>query len=270
MSVYLMSKNTSMNFGFPTRFLKKLDIYQQIRSGQGISKHKKLWRYEAAFLKTAYKTAHQHLNSSIEFERFNKWIEQSEPSYDKGRGEEIFGNLFWRSYADITDPNTGNSLLNKSEVAHDNKDLAHWVGYEKNEQDIRRAKEKGDIEEVKKLKDYAKAQKNNKIRPTQQGLLIGEVLSEIESPNFILRWWNKYRYSLTIDMFWLLVFIGAFKVLSPHSIQEKFSNVMESVGINISCLVIGNGASIAILIFVVWPILNFMYRELYLAVEKRD
>lgn len=258
-----------MNFGFPTRFLKKLDIYQQIRSGQGISKHKKLWRYEAAFLKTAYETEHQHLNSSIEFDRFNKWIEQSEPLYDRRRGEEIFGNLFWRSYADITDSNDGNALLNKSEVAHDNKDLAHWIGYEKNKQDTKNAKENRNTEEVKKLEDSVKDKKNNKIRPTQQGLLIGEVLSEIENPNCILRWWNEYRYSLILDLFWLLVFVGVANVFFADNVRDAL-NIIKTVHIQILGSDFGYRYIMAVVVFVEWPLINFIYREIYAAIEKRD
>jgi len=65
-----------MSLNFPSRFLKKLNIYQQIRKGEGISNHKHLWKYEAAFLQCSYGKDHQHLSSCVNREDFKKWIEK--------------------------------------------------------------------------------------------------------------------------------------------------------------------------------------------------
>ncbi len=228
-----------MNLGFPTRFLKKLDIYQQIRSGQGISKHKKLWKYEVAFLQTSYSEKHQYLNSCVESRGFREWITRSEPQYDGEKYEEIIGNLFWRGYLDVIDGNDGENLLKRELGYFCNKDLAHWVGCKMIEKDIKKLEggnekefnkilnniarfdndfvvkfKKTNIAEYedckketsKKLKEIRESRKNNEFRATQEGLLAGEVWSEINNKNLLLKYWNKYRYSLYLIFFGCLYF----------------------------------------------------------------
>lgn len=93
--------NKIMNLNFPSRFLKKLEIYQQIRGDQGISKHKRLWKYEAAFLQTAYGKGHQHLSNFVSRSNFRRWIKETtsfSPKKDENELNHIIANLFWRGY----------------------------------------------------------------------------------------------------------------------------------------------------------------------------
>src|SRR3989344_7237925 len=95
-----------MTLDFPSRFLKKLEIYQQIRSGQGISKYKHLWRYEGAFLQSSYGKGHQHLSNFVSRSNFKKWIEETTPFNPKKDEDElnhIIANLFWRGYIDVVE-----------------------------------------------------------------------------------------------------------------------------------------------------------------------
>lgn len=92
-----------MNAKLPSRFLRKLDIYQQIRKGQGLAKHKHLWPQEAAFLKWAYEAGHQHLNSFISYEDFKMVLgrELGKPKEDLSEVEETLGNLYFKSFISV-------------------------------------------------------------------------------------------------------------------------------------------------------------------------
>ena len=172
-----------MSISFPSRFLKKLNIYQEIRRGQGIDKYKQLWKYESAFLKVAYSEAHQHLNSFSDKNQLIDWIKIIYPEYEREDYEQIIGNLFYKEYLEARDKenNSPSTLTTRYSLAVSNHVLAQKFEY----------------------------------RVTPEGLLVGEVLSEINSNNFFLRFWHNYRYELTIDTVWLLVFFGIYKLLFP-------------------------------------------------------
>ncbi|MGW8184985.1 MAG: hypothetical protein ACWGHO_02645 [Candidatus Moraniibacteriota bacterium] len=201
-----------MNLGFPSRFLKKLDIYQQIRNGQGLSKYKNLWKYEAAFLEVAYGSGHQFLNACPTKEMIIEWIKSIYPEYDGNVDDEIIGNLTWRGY-------------------------------------------------IKKVND------GKEFNVTSEGLLVGEVLSEIENKKYLLVCWNKYRYNLVIDIFWLLIFLGVVNIFFSEKLSD-FLKMMRNISIPICNLDFGHNFFVAFLIFVFWPYLNWLYREIYLAIEK--
>lgn len=290
-----------MSLGFPTRFLKKLDIYQQIRSGQGISKHKKLWKYEAAFLQTSYSEKHQYLNSCVESRGFREWITRSEPRYDGEKYEEIIGNLFWRGYLDVIDKNNGENLLKRELGYFCNKDLAHWVGCKMIEKDTKNLEggnekefnkilnniarfdndfvvkfKKTNIAEYedckketsKKLKEIREGRENNEFRATQEGLLVGEVWSEINNKIFLLKYWNKYRYSLTLDIFWLLIFLGIVSIFFKDELTN-FIKTLKETSIPVCSLDLGHNFLVVFLIFAFWPFVCWLYREIYLAIENR-
>lgn len=193
-----------MNLGFPKRFLKKLDIYQQIRRGQGISKHKKLWKYEAAFLKIAYSGDHQFLNACPNKNMIKDWIKRVKNEYDGEALDQVIGNLIWKRY------------LVKNKEIEDSYNI------------------------------------------TRSGLLTGEVISELENDNVILKYWNKYRYSLMIDLFWLFIFLGVLSLFFGDELKNLFKILKEASNI-----------LILFLVFVFWPILNWLYREIYASIENR-
>ncbi len=200
-----------MNLGFPTRFLKKLDIYQQIRSGQGLSKHKDLWKYEAAFLMVAYGKGHQFLNACPNKKTIIEWVKDVYPEYSETVDDQIIGNLIWRGYLVRNDENSYNI--------------------------------------------------------TEKGLLVGEVLSEIENRKWLLKMWNKYRYNLVIDIFWLLIFLSLMSIFFDESLS-KFSEDARSASIKFYCFDFGHNILIAFLVFILWPFLNLLYRRVYLLIES--
>ena len=230
-----------MNLGFPSRFLKKLSIYQQIRNGQGISKHKDLWKYEAAFLKEAYGKKHQHLNSFLaEKDQAFKWIKKNYPNFTKYR--EILGNLFWRKYIEI---------IEKKEFRNENNDpkkielnILDSTKYNVKNNDI--------------LEKYY-------IRPTQEGLLVGEIISEIENESYLLKYWNKYRYSFILDLFWLLIFTGIGKLFFDDYLKTIFKNLSEKNFLNSD---LRYNLFVFVLIFIFWPLLTLIYRKIYICIEN--
>jgi hypothetical protein len=238
-------KYSTMNFGFPTRFLKKLDIYQQIRNGQGLSKHKKLWKYEAAFLKTAYGPCHQFLNSSISLRQFKEWIKKGDSEYEGRKYQEILGNLFWRGYLQIVSVDRGNSATRRILSSNEAAALGN------------------------QLVTQGTGTSNHEFLLTESGLLVGEVLSEIENDKWVLKYWNTYRYSLAIDLFWLLIFFGLASVFFSSSVKEIF-DFIKTVKMHIFGIDFGYKYLIAVFVFVEWLLMNFIYREVYAAIEKRD
>ncbi|OGY35584.1 MAG: hypothetical protein A3E36_00245 [Candidatus Andersenbacteria bacterium RIFCSPHIGHO2_12_FULL_45_11b] len=219
-----------MSFEFPSRFLKKLDIYQQIRSDQGITKYKRLWKYESAFLEVAYREPHQHLNSFSDKNQVIEWIQKSLPDYLREDYEQILGNLFYKGYLEARNKQCPipSALVTRDNIAVRNREFAQIFEY----------------------------------RVTPEGLLVGEVLSEIRNTNPIIRWWNKYRYELIIDTLWLLLFFGVYKVVFPDQDLYKYINF------KILAVHFNAAGGIAFVIFLGWPFLNFLYRKLYLWVEK--
>lgn len=218
--------------------------------GKAFPNIKNFGNMKQLFLQTSYSEKHQHLNSCVELEGFREWIKRSEPQYDGKEYEEIIGNLFWRGYLDVIDRNDGENLLKKELGYFCNKDLAHWVGYKD-------TKEMGRVVE-----------KNNEFRTTQEGLLVGEVWSEINNKNLLLKYWNKYKYSLTLDIFWLLIFSGIVSVF----FKDEFTNFIKTLkktSIPVCCLNLGHNFLVVFLIFAFWPFLCWLYREIYLAIENR-
>lgn len=237
-----------MDLSFPSRFLKKLGIYQQIRAGQGISKHKYLWKYEAAFLQNSYGKNHQHLSNFVSRTNLKKWIEKItpfNPKQDENQLNHIIANLFWRGYIDVverinskragksTDMPKGLKLLDKKSFAF-------------------KSDEFGD----EKSLDY---------RATMEGLLVGEILSEINNKNKLLKSWNKYKYSFILDFIWLLIFWGILNLFAPEILQflQKFS-------IKICSIKIGTPWTTLIFVFAIWPLLSFVFRNVYLWFEDNQ
>lgn len=218
-----------MNLGFPTRFLKKLDIYQQIRNGQGISKYKKLWRYESAFLKTAYNKDHQHLGSFLNVNTFKEWVIKGDSSYNGNQYQEIISSLYWRNYIEAREKysllrNKSGDILVKDKVVM--KGLSIPDPYE--------------------------------FRPTIEGLLVGEVIAEIKNDNCIIKAWNNYRYSLILDLIWLVIVVALIKLFLP----ENFLNDIQTF------LQLNSIKNYFIAIFIAWPLFNWIYRSFYSALEK--
>ncbi len=219
-----------MSIGSPSRFLKKLDIYQQIRSGQGITKYKRLWKYERAFLQAAYGEPHQHLNSFSDKNQVIEWIKKSVPEYSHDNYEEVIGNLFYKGYLEARQK-TGaapSQLITRDNMGIRNDSLAQ--GFE--------------------------------CRATVEGLLVGEVLSEIYNTDLIIRWWNKYRYSLILDTVWLVAFLGVYKIFFFNTDISNYFD-FHIVGIHVTETVFK-----ILFVFLIWPIVNWMYRVFYLGIER--
>lgn len=215
---------------FPSRFLKKLEIYQQIRSGQGIAKYKHLWCYESAFLQYSYEAGHQHLNSFVDSHNFKKWVQKIIPDKETAyiHYNQIIGNLFWRGFIEIQEnenesKQNESKLITRQDFAISNDDLA----------------------------------KNYKFRITQLGHDVGEVISEINSKKCLLRYLNKYKYSIALDLFWLFVLLV---VLSLFHITDDivviFNKYFPFYSSPSKVIVI------VLFIFVFWPLSLRIFRSI--------
>ena len=236
-----------MTLNFPTRFLKKLEIYQQIRGDQGISKYKRLWKYEAAFLQTAYGKGHQHLSNFVSRSNFKKWIEETAPFNPKKDEDElnhIIANLFWRGYIDVAE------RVNDKKVKKEVGSVPDGLKLLDRNSHAFKSTEFGDERSL----DY---------RPTEEGLLIGEVLTEINNKKKVLKYWNNYKYNWVLDTVWLLVLWGLFKLIVPTDIQNNIENFnLKVAGYFINYL------GLAILtVFIFWPSLAYLYRKIYSYLE---
>lgn len=229
-----------MNLNFPSRFLKKLDIYQQIRTGQGISKHKHLWKYEAAFLQTAYGKGHQHLSNPVSRSSFKKWIEETTPFNPKKDEEElnhIIANLFWRGHIDAF----------------------KRVNEKRDEQAKEEASNGLELFDRNKFafKSSAFGDENNlDYRPTLEGLFVGEVLSEINNKNSLLRVWNNYKYNFILDFFWLVIFWGILNFIAPEVLT-----FLGEWSIRLCSIEIGVPWTTLVFVFVIGPIASFVMRK---------
>lgn len=236
-----------MNLNFPSRFLKKLEIYQLIRGDQGITKYKRLWKYEAAFLQTAYGKGHQHLSNFVRRTNFKRWIEETtpfDPKKDENELNHIIANLFWRGYVDIVervnekrDKDAKEKILNGLQLLN-RKTLAF------------KSNAFGDD----KKWDY---------RPTEEGLLVGEVLSEINNKNSLIRFWNRYKYDFILDTIWLLVFL----VLARFIFGDEFiGNLIDQFRISWKGISFDSKTSLLILILGL-PFISRFCRKLYSHLE---
>lgn len=230
-----------MNLNFPSRFLKKLDIYQQIRTGQGISKHKHLWKYEAAFLQTAYGKGHQHLSNPVSRSNFKKWIEETTPFNPEKDQEElnhIIANLFWRGYIDVF----------------------KRVNERRNEQDKKEASKGLELFDRNKFafKSSAFGDENSlDYRPTLEGLLIGEVLSEINNRNSSLKFWSNYKYNFILDFVWLVVFWAIFNFIAPEILTS-----LGSWSVKLCSFKVGTPWTTLAFVFVGWPLFSYLFRKI--------
>lgn len=233
-----------MSLYFPSRFLKKLDIYQQIRNGEGISKYKRLWKYEASFLQYSYLEGHQHLSDFVSRSNFKKWITsitEFDPKNDEAELSHIIANLFWRGYIDIVD------RVNSRKLEKQPKGLELF----NRNQFAFKSNEFGD-------------ESNFDYRVTIEGLLIGEVLSEINNENIFLRYWNRYRYNLVLDTTWLLVIWAILTLFTPEVLQY-----FNHLSVNICSFQIVYPWTTLIFIFIIWPFIGSIYRLIYNFLEKR-
>jgi len=220
---------------FPSRFLKKLEIYQQIKSGQGIAKYKELWPYESAFLQYSYESGHQHLNSFINSYNFKKWIQKiiseskipNDLSYNR-----IIGNLFWRGFIEIEEKknkSTASKLISRNDLAIPNDELANKYRF----------------------------------RITQLGHDVGEAISEINNKSWLIAYFNKYKYSITLDLFWLFIFLAGASLL----------HVTDDIVIifNKCCFFSGSLVKIIVIllfVFILWPLFFRILRWVKQKIEK--
>jgi len=233
-----------MSLYFPSRFLKKLDIYQQIRNGEGISKYKKLWKYEASFLQYSYLEGHQHLSDFVSRSNFKKWITsitEFNPKDDEDELNHIIANLFWRGYIDIVD------RMNSKKMEEQPKGLKLF----NRNQFAFKSDEFGDTSSF----DY---------RVTIEGLLVGEVLSEINNENKFLRYCNRYKYNLVLDTIWLLVTWGILTLFTPEILQY-----LKNFNVNIYLFKIVHPWTTLVFILIIWPFMVLTNRQFYKCFEKR-
>lgn len=87
---------------FPTRFFRKLEIFQQIQKNQGLAKHKKLWEQEVVFLKWAFGEEHQHLNNFKSSKKVKEIIKTG-IGKEPDKIEETIGNLYFKGFVDLKD-----------------------------------------------------------------------------------------------------------------------------------------------------------------------
>ncbi len=246
-------------FNFPSRFFKKLDIYQQIRNHEGVNKHKHLWLYEAAFLQTSYGENHGHISGFLNFNTFKEWILYSYSGKDNipndGEFSHIAGNLFVKGYIESksivsikkkdvfkTSENIGtvhNIISEKSYPSTNIKILSHI---------------KGDIIPTDKIEES-----KYEFRVTLEGLIVGEVVDEINNHNLLIRYYNRYKYSMILASIWLVIFFGFMKLLLPVDLYYI---------INFKVLFIKKIFIIPIIIFILWPLFLFILKTIRLYLEN--
>lgn len=235
-----------MTLNFPSRFLKKLDIYQQIRNGQGIFKHKHLWRYEAAFLQYSYEKGHQHLSNFVSRSNLKKWIEYIAPFNPKDDEKElnhIIANLFWHGYIDVVE-RVNDKNNNQAKYSNQGLPLFDRSSYA--------------------FKSSAFGDENNlDYRATTEGLLIGEVLSETNNKDKMVKWWNLYKYSWVVDTVWLVIFWGILQIFFSDEVKSLSNNKIRMFNLQL------NYATITFITIIAgWPLLNWIYRKIYYFFEK--
>ncbi len=213
-----------MNYSFPSRFLKKLDIYQQIRWGQGISKYKDSWKYESRFLQVAYESPHQHLDGLVVVNDCKSWM-----SIDGSCGnyQLILGNLYFRGYLEAYQNG------NKKFLTRDNNDML--------------------------ILDAAFDEKY-RFRPSYSGLLVGEIISEVNNKNCFVKYLNRYKYSLIIDDSWLIIIGGILMTFTPDLIDKFRLITISSFKIDY--------IFITLLLFLFWPLFTYIFRSFILNLEK--
>lgn len=236
-----------MNLDFPSRFLKKLEIYQQIRSGQGISKHKHLWKYEAAFLQCSYGRGHQHLSNFFTTKDVIANIKTLKPDCPSSERHHIITNLFWRGY------------INAVFVDKVNKNNKRKVMKEKL---LDRYSEAftSDI-----LKSKVEAEKYF-FQPTIDGLLVGEILSEINNKNTLLKFWNNYIYDFILDVLWLIAILAATRFV----FGETFVNgLLDQIKVSWKVVYFNSKISLSILILIL-PFISRLGRGFYSCIESKN
>jgi len=230
-NIKINNKNC-MILPFPSRFFKKLEIYQQIRSGQGIAKYKYLWRYESAFLQYSYEEDHQHLNSFINSHNFKKWVQKIIPDKEIVGLNRVIGNLFWRGFIEIQkneSKSVVSELITRNDFAIPNDFLAN----------------------------------NYRFRVTQLGHNVGEVISEVESKNWLIAYFNRYKYSIIFDLFWLFVLLAAFSLF--HIIDDVIVifNAYSFLSSPLIKIII-----MLLFVFILWPLLLAILRWIKRKIEN--
>ena len=174
-----------MNLNFPSRFFRKLEIYQQIRSGQGLAKHKRLWKQEAALLQWGYEEHHQHLKNFIDYKRAKEEIAfyLCRRVKDLKETEQTLGNLYFKGLIDIK---------------FETKD--------KNDNDVSLINPPESLVVRTRMSRL-------KFRPSLYGLEVGEVISEINNKDTFTRCKSLCKYRLAINGVWLVLLVGLFKFI---------------------------------------------------------
>jgi len=171
--------------GFPSRFLKKLNIFQQIKIGNGFAKHKRLWQQEAAILKWSYGPAHQHLKSWIKYDRAKRIIASQLriAKDDVIHPQHTIGNLLFKEFIDVTKSENG-PKINPKKIQFNEE----------------------------KIKDYY-------LRPTLKGLEVGEVLTEIYHNNLLIKIYYNCKYWVAYTSIWV-VLMGGMAIIIANAIKE--------------------------------------------------
>ncbi len=149
-----------VSLSFPTRFFRKLNIHQQIRTNTGAAKHKRPWRQEAVFLKWAYEGGQEYLHGCVIYDHFKKEA-------------RLINDVATHFHKNGTNPT-------------------------KIEQTIRSLFSK-ELIELRPQANMARGghqaltgKYSIWLSPT--GLEIGEVLAEINNSIWLVRWWHNLKY----------------------------------------------------------------------------
>jgi len=101
--------------------------------------------------------------------------------------------------------------------------------------------------------------KSLEFRASTKGLLIGEVVNEINNKSIILREFNIYKYNLILDTLWLLIFAVPMGFVLNNNSAIKWFNEVDFV----LCV-----AFWLWFIFLFWPSLLFILRKIYSFLDK--
>jgi len=168
-----------------------------------------------------------------------KWMRKySDPG---GNLDHVIGNLFWRGYLDIRyrDDSGKSVLYNRNVNAIPSRELVN---------------DKFDGG-------------TTKFRITKEGLVVGEVLAEVYNSNRLLRFLNRYKYALVIDLLWLSLAIILLKLLWG---TEKLEAYISLIDLGWSGYSLDQGLSVLIAVFVLIPAVSWVIRKAYFFLENPD
>lgn len=176
-------------------FFKRIGIYQDLTDDE-LTIDKKLWKYEKALLIWTVKN-HQHLASSISIDDVRDKLRELgfTSSTVNDLAPKVMGNLCKRGYTVAIDIKT---------VEDEDYEGAGRI-----------------YEEVRFVNTIA-VESPARIVFTQEGLLAGKILSEIEK-----NLWGRYKYKVFIGLIWVTLV-----VIVVETVGIKLWNWVSSVDIN--------------------------------------